>query len=493
MIILPYGHEKQSVNRLPWVTFIIIGLNILIFLALLFETRRNESMQQEKFNEFIEYYTYHAYLEYPPEMQKFYRVDDKSTFMDIMKETKSRLSEETINKEQAELENLGKEVIELINENPAWRFGYKPGDPHFFSLFTNLFMHAGFMHLFGNMLFLYLAGASIEDLWGRPLFVAFYLICGIAATLTHGLIYSASSIPLIGASGAIAGLMGAFLYRLYKTKIRFFYFFWVFITRPFMGTFNAPAYIMLPLWLLSQFFYASFTNEAGGVAFWAHIGGFVFGFGFAVVMKSFQIEEKYITPKIEKEVTMPQNPLFEEALELSEKKSYPEAMNLLKKVVQQEPSHLGAHQEMLHIAMISEDSDTYEDSLNSILDILIRKKDWELFQEFYRRYQESSKRQNLPAKTLLGLSTLFEEHGDYISAIQHYEELVQNYPDDPVVMKAHIKFARLFLDKLNKREKGIEAFWRSYHHKHATEEWRDALKGDLERFEIPDEKISDNS
>lgn len=253
MFILPYAHERQTVQRLPWITFWIIWLNVLIFFILLFDSSQNEAKQQEKFKELIEYYTQHPYLEFPHEMKQYYNLED-NRYNEVMKEMWSYLSADIIQKEQSELNRYSQEFIQLIEDNPSWRYGYKPAEPHFFKLITSLFVHGGFLHLIGNMLFLYLAGASIEDLWGRPLFLFFYLSSGIAATLTHQLRFETSPIPLIGASGAIAGLMGAFLFRLYKTRIRFAYFIWVFLTRPFMGTFAAPAFIMLPLWLWSRSF-----------------------------------------------------------------------------------------------------------------------------------------------------------------------------------------------------------------------------------------------
>ena len=86
-----------------------------------------------------------------------------------------------------------------------------------------MFLHAGYMHLIGNMLFLFLAGCAIEDFWGRPLFIAFYFVSGIVATVSFQIVSGNSLVALVGASGAVPGLMGAFMIRLAKTQIRFFY------------------------------------------------------------------------------------------------------------------------------------------------------------------------------------------------------------------------------------------------------------------------------
>ena len=134
---------------------------------------------------------------------------------------------------------------------------------------------AGFFHFLGNMFILYLAGPFIEDRWGRPLFAGFYILAGIFAALFFVVQYPGLEESMVGASGAISGVMGAFLIRFWFVKIKFFYFFFF-----FMGTFNAPAWFMLPLWLARELIFAQagdvIAPEGGtGVAHWAHVAGFV--------------------------------------------------------------------------------------------------------------------------------------------------------------------------------------------------------------------------
>jgi len=116
--------------------------------------------------------------------------------------------------------------------------------------------------------------------------------------------------PLIGASGAIAGVMGAFLIKYWKTKMRFFYWIGFF----FRGTFEAPAFVMLPLWLLMEIFNAKVVDSinsqsGGGVAHWAHVWGFALGAGVALAMIYFKVEERYIHPKIEAKIEAQEGPV----------------------------------------------------------------------------------------------------------------------------------------------------------------------------------------
>ena len=142
------------------------------------------------------------------------------------------------------------------------------------SLITSIFLHGGFMHLAGNMLFLWIFGDNLEDEMGHIPFLIFYLLCGIGASLAQVATDPMSQIPTVGASGAIAGVMGGYLLLYPKARVDIFVFFIV-----FFRVFPIPAWIMLCLWFGIQLFGGiNVDTSAGGVAYWAHAGGFVIGF-----------------------------------------------------------------------------------------------------------------------------------------------------------------------------------------------------------------------
>jgi membrane associated rhomboid family serine protease len=141
-------------------------------------------------------------------------------------------------------------------------------------LFTSMFMHGSWMHLLGTMWFMWIFGNNVEDSMGRVRFIAFYLICGLAAAFAQILADHDSGIPMVGASGAISGVMGAYLVLYPKVRV------YAMVPLGFFLTSVAlPAWVMLGYWFLIQFVsgLVSFGGEMGGVAFWAHIGGFVAG------------------------------------------------------------------------------------------------------------------------------------------------------------------------------------------------------------------------
>jgi rhomboid family protein len=138
------------------------------------------------------------------------------------------------------------------------------------SLISSMFLHGGFLHLAGNMLFLWIFGDNLEDEMGHLIFLAFYLVGGVGSGLIHVLSDPGSIIPTVGASGAIAAVMGGYLLIYPKARVDILIIFKVF---------TIPAWIMLGLWFAIQLFGGvNSDSTAGGVAFWAHIGGFVIGF-----------------------------------------------------------------------------------------------------------------------------------------------------------------------------------------------------------------------
>ena len=151
----------------------------------------------------------------------------------------------------------------------------------FFTLFTSMFMHGGFMHLAGNMLYLWIFGDNIEGALGHFRFILFYFLCGIAAAFTQILSAPDSAIPMIGASGAVSGVLGAYLIFYPRARIRTFVFLGIFIT--FL---RLPAVLLLGFWILGQVISASISNPGSpGVAWFAHLGGFFMGMLLAPLLK----------------------------------------------------------------------------------------------------------------------------------------------------------------------------------------------------------------
>jgi membrane associated rhomboid family serine protease len=176
--------------------------------------------------------------------------------------------------------NLGEGFVKQWAFTPAAFFA-APGT-HFATVFTSMFLHGGMLHIIGNMAYLWSFGDNVEDNFGHLPFLLFYLIAGLIATLAQGAFAPHSALPTVGASGAIAGVLGAYILMFPKGTVTL-------LTN--RGVINLPAFIAIGGWILLQFVsvageFAKTTGDTGGVAYMAHIGGFFAGLLLAFVFRT---------------------------------------------------------------------------------------------------------------------------------------------------------------------------------------------------------------
>jgi membrane associated rhomboid family serine protease len=156
-------------------------------------------------------------------------------------------------------------------------YGLVPDHLRYTAIFTSMFLHGGWLHIIGNMWFFWIFGDNIEDILGRVQFLFFYLLCGVAAALTQVALNPDSALPTIGASGAIAGVMGAYLVKFPRARVLTLVPIFFFLT-----TYELPAFVILGWWFIVQIFSGvgsiAYSNlSEGGVAWFAHVGGFLTG------------------------------------------------------------------------------------------------------------------------------------------------------------------------------------------------------------------------
>ncbi len=230
--MFPIGDDNSDIVITPYVNYVFIGINVLVF-VLLQGLGNNDA------------FTY-AFSLVPKEV---------STGVDLI---------------GPQALSFGTETVKL-NHQPA-TFGV------YFNFVSSMFMHGGIGHIFGNMLFLWIFGDNIENLIGHARFILFYLICGFSAGLAQVIMGPDSIIPMLGASGAISGVLGGYLVLFPKRKVR------ALIFRMYT---TVPAYIALGFWIGYQIVLGYLTpSGGGGVAYAAHIGGFIAG---VVLIKLFAI------------------------------------------------------------------------------------------------------------------------------------------------------------------------------------------------------------
>jgi len=175
------------------------------------------------------------------------------------------------------------------NERLISTFAFVPYEFKLFTIFTSMFMHGGLMHIIGNMWFLYIFGDNVESILGHVRFLLFYLFCGIGAAVAQFLIQPDSTTPMVGASGAIAGVLGAYMIKFPKARVHVLAVIFIFIT-----TIVVPAQLVLGLWFLMQLSGGLGSlgfDTTGGIAWFAHIGGFIVGISTLKIFQTINIKK----------------------------------------------------------------------------------------------------------------------------------------------------------------------------------------------------------
>jgi len=172
--------------------------------------------------------------------------------------------------------------VDMVGSDPASPIVHTQTPvTHYITLFSSMFIHGGLFHLFGNMLYLWIFGNNIEDLLGPVKFLVFYLVCGLIASLTHIVVQPGSTIPTVGASGAVSGVLGAYLIVYPRARVLTLVFLVMFVR-----TMLVPAGVLLVFWFIMNAVsgFASLGLRGGGVAWFAHVGGFLAGIVLIKVM-----------------------------------------------------------------------------------------------------------------------------------------------------------------------------------------------------------------
>jgi membrane associated rhomboid family serine protease len=348
VILLPIGHDDSAVRRQPWVTYALMAACFLALVATNGDVEQASQRSQNAHEQLV------SAIERWHE-QPYLRIDARALRAlppDLAEEVEATrsgfalppddLAPFEVAAEQAELDAQVAEALRAVkaaeDAHPYSAHGLRPGSIGAWGLFAHMFMHAGWMHLLGNLFMLFIAGPALEDRWGRPLFAAAYALSGLGGALFFALFADDPNLPLVGASGAISGVFGAFLVRFWSTQIRFWYLLW-FGFRVWTGTFMRPAYLMLPLWLANEVLQAWLTHALGvssGVANTAHIGGFLTGGALALAVKLSQLDAR-IDRAIDAKTTVQGNLALADALGLREQGDLAGAIRQLALLVKKSP------------------------------------------------------------------------------------------------------------------------------------------------------------
>jgi membrane associated rhomboid family serine protease len=454
-MLIPLRHENMEGRRWPVVTFALIALNVVVFLGTHWTIEAQEPERLEVRMHVLVLAAAHPDLKMPEDVEKFVNEVQTKTSEAVWKQLAStnRKPEDAWDAQirkvedpeqlQAEMDSLAQRFAEEQKSSILENYAFVPAHPKPISYLTSMFLHTGWLHLIGNMWFLWLAGFVLEDRWGRFIYPAFYLLAGVAASLFHVMFYSRSLAPVLGASGAIAALMGGFLVRFPKLKIEMLWYMLVFRIR-----FKAAAYWLLPMWLFMEIFYGSLFGQASGVAHWAHVGGFISGALGALVIAQTRLEHR-ANAVIEDKIGWTADPAVVQGTEFLEQGKFDEGIAVLDKHVAAKPDAIDAHSLLRQLHWRKNDIRAHLEATIKLCQLHLRAQEGEAAWQDYQEYTNAGG-DRMPAATWLELCRIAEGQQNYERAVSEYERLAQAYPNERQSLLALLSAGRLALKQLRR-------------------------------------------
>jgi membrane associated rhomboid family serine protease len=452
----------MEARRWPVVTLALIAINTIVFFFTMMSMSDEAPQLGEVKSDILILAALHPELKMQPQAQQLvdgFRKSHPTEWAQVQNPYRDAISPfdakvkltENPQKLQDEMDSLTDKYVKLSTSSITEQYTFVPAHPRALSYLTANFLHGGWMHLIGNMWFLWLAGFVVEDVWGRWLYSAFYLIAGAVALQFHGWLNPGSITPTVGASGAVAALMGAFLVRFPKMKIEMVWL-WMFRLRRF----QAPAYYLLPLWLLAEVFYGSLLGSHSSVAHWAHVGGFVFGAVAALAVQHSGLEHK-ANRAIEQKVAWTTDAEIERANEMMEHGQLSDAQALLTSYVTKNSNSLDAWSLLRQVYARQSDTKAYLETTVKTCVLHLKAHQVEAAFQDYAEFLDNGGGK-MPAGTWLELCRGAEELQEFERAFQEYAGLTKAYPSERQSLTAQLSAARLCLKKLNRPQEALKIY-----------------------------------
>jgi membrane associated rhomboid family serine protease len=461
-VLIPLRHENMRGRRWPIVTFALIGLNVLFFLLTIGPIKQQQSQRAQVRLHLLVFAAAHPELHMSHDAEAFVegvkkKLGDKwekaiAANRPILNSPDSGLHDTDDRVElQTEMDSLCEAFESQQNSDILDKYAFVPARPRLIAYVTANFLHGGWLHIIGNMWFLWLAGFILEDNWGRPIYTIFYLVAGAAALQFYAWCAPGSYMPLVGASGAVAALMGAFLVRFPKLKIEMALF--AFFVR---FRFKAPAYTLLPLWLAMEFLYGSVAGTSSPVAHWAHVGGFLFGMAGAYgIMRSGL--EKQANEAIESKIGWSADPAIVRATDALEKTNFNDAAAILENHLKQKPGSADALQMLQQVQWRLNDIPAYLQATAQLCQLHLKNQDTDAAWREFETYSNAGGA-SLPPAIWLDMARMLENQQNFERAATEYERLAEAHPTEKQSILALVAAGRLYLKKLNRPEEALKCY-----------------------------------
>jgi len=463
IVIFPVGHETR-IQRIPYVTVGIIALNVIVFLiGLGIQSNEDNSIKvkeldiRAKIEAIDPNYFQRKRMEKLFEDPRYKHLKDDPEIQKQIEGYKKELTEE----QKERIEGLEKEYERLPEMRFNYRWGFVPARWSFINMVTSAFLHGGWMHIIGNMLFLWIFGTALEDKWGPYVYTGFYLMGAVAASAMHGFVESGSEIPEIGASGAIMACCGAFMYRFYNTKVIMGWAVWIFLHIR-RGRFRVAAWVVTLIYFLEDLASLFISRSMGGggtVAYGAHVGGFLFGFIVAVVLGQFGLEKKYLAPKYDldgEEHIVPEE--YQNALQQIQRGELDAALINLQATLVKEKDYLPALGEIFKIYLAKKDQNAAIDMGTRVVDGFLKLDEAPLATDTYFKLVKEFPNASLKPAIQFRIADALTRAASYRDAAIAYRNLATNHPGGAMAQKALLACGNILTDKMGEHQNAMNVF-----------------------------------
>ena len=461
-MLIPLRHENMTGRRWPIITFALIGLNAAIFLLTHWTIEAEQPKRAEARVHLLILAASHPELKITPRAAEYVAQVKKTSARswEHIRSPNRRIEdtwdaqirfEDDPTKLQEEMDTACQQFEESEQSSLLEKYGFVPAHPAAASYLTANFLHGGWLHLIGNMWFLWLAGFILEDNWGRPIYAIFYLISGAASLQFYAWCSSGSFTPLVGASGAVAALMGAFLVRFPKIKIEM-----AFVSLFYRYKFRAPAYWLLPLWLLMEFFYGAALGAGSSVAHWAHVGGFLFGMLGAYGIQKSGFEQK-ASAEIESKIGWAADADVVRAHEALDRGNPNQAATILEQHIATKPDSVDALTILQQVQWRMNNTQGYFETSGKLIHANLKARNPEAAWQAYEEFSNAGGKE-IPAAVWLELIRHLESTQDYARAVEECDKLTKAFPAERPALMALLTAGRISLKNLNRPEDALRYY-----------------------------------
>jgi len=480
MLLIFPAERRINWSKPPLATLGLILVNVLVFF--IFQANENEDYQKA-----IDYYLESPLVEL--EYKKYYRFKNpQAPDYDVEKITINELELQQLITDDAWNARIKKGIYEkssieyanwknhrvqfeqLLSQVAFYGHGLRPANYSFWNNFSYMFLHADVSHLMGNMLFLLIFGFSLEIILGVGKYLGLYVLTGLVSGGFFTLINLSSTMPLIGASGAVSGLMGCYAVIYGFKKIQFFYWF-----ISYFNYIKLPALVVLPVWILKEVWEFA-SNPGSSVAYMAHVGGLLSGALLAFVVKQqYTVNKNYLEGSDEEDERDPVAENLEHALDSMRRLRFPKAQQILQRVLKLQPANIRALELSYHIQKLKPKRSSFKAVIEQIFTVTRNEQDLDHWvHQIYTEFRTLNPQGGLSLHRLTELCGRFTRSG-HTSDSEAIIDLIESArPDTQEIPDLILNLSNYYLknNQRNKARDWLVKLEKQYQHsqlaKHAT-------------------------